>query len=100
MAHLRAIARSSLGLVLLLAVVAVAAQGATVPHTHTGRGLGIYNQDHDGALLAILHGAAMLSAAQPAMQPFVVLASIAPVSSRPIDSAPRPLADSRAPPRA
>ena len=100
MVNVRGIARSPLGLLLLLAVAAVALQGGTVPHTHTGRGAGIYNQDHDGALLAILHGAATLSAAQPAMQPFVELASIAPVSMSPIDSAPRSLAASRAPPHA
>ena len=100
MVHVRPIARSPLGLLLLVAVAAVVLQGGSVPHTHAGIGPGFYNQDHDGALLATLHGVATVSAAQPAVQPVVVLASIAPVTSAHVHSTPRSSAPSRAPPHA
>jgi hypothetical protein len=100
MSRLRCIARSPLALLLLAAVAAVVAQGGSVPHTHAGIGPGLYNHDHDLSLLATLHGAATISAAQPAMVPFVALSSVAPTVTDPIDSAPRPAADSRAPPLA
>jgi len=100
MAHVRPIARSRLGLLLLVAVAAVVLQGSSLPHTHAGIGPGFYNQDHDGALLATLHGAATLSAAQPAVQPVVALASSAPAPREHVDSTPRSSAPSRAPPHA
>jgi hypothetical protein len=100
MAHVRPIARSRLGLLLLVAVAAVVLQGGSMPHTHAGIGPGFYNQDHDGALLATLHGAATISAAQAAVQPVVVRASLAPASVAHVDSTPRSSAPSRAPPHA
>ena len=100
MAHVRPIARSRLGLLLLVAVAAVVLQGGSMPHTHAGIGPGFYNQDHDGALLATLHGAATIAAAQTAVQPVVVRASLAPASIEHADSTPRPSAPSRAPPHA
>jgi hypothetical protein len=100
MFFVRPLARSPLGLLLLFAVAAVVLQGGSVPHTHAGISPGFYNQDHDGALLAILHGVATISAAQPAMQPSVVLAPLAPAANATVASAPRSSADSRAPPRA
>jgi len=99
MFFVRPLARSPFGLVLLLAVAAVVLQGGSMPHTHAGINPGFYNQDHDRTLLATLHGAAPHAAAQPAMQPFVVLASIAPAARAAADSAPRSSADSRAPPQ-
>ena len=100
MSRLRCIARSPVVLLLLAAVAAVVLQGGSVPHTHAGIGPGLYNQDHDLSLLATLHGAATISAAQPALVPFVALSSVVAMATDPIDSAPRPAADSRAPPRA
>jgi len=100
MPRLRGTTRSSLGLLLLVAVAAVVLQGGSAPHTHAGIGPGLYNQDHDLALLATLHGAATISAAQPAMLPFAVVSSVAPTASDPVDSASRSAADSRAPPHA
>ena len=100
MPRLRDAARSPLLVLLLVAVAAVVAQGTGVPHTHLGIGPGLYNQDHDLALLATLHGAATISAAQPALKPVVVLIAVAPAGSGAIDSTPRPAADSRAPPAA
>jgi hypothetical protein len=83
---------------LLVAAAALLAQTGSVPHTHEGIGPGLYNQDHDLALLATLHGAATLSAAQPAMLPVAVVSTVVPTASDLLDSAPRPAADSRAPP--
>ena len=99
MQRLRQLSRSPLALLLLLASATVVLQGGSVPHTHAGIGPGLYNQDHDGALLATLHGVATFSAAQPAVEPVIVLASIVPVSSAAIDAAPRSLAARRAPPQ-
>ena len=96
-AHL--VVRSPLIVLLLVAVAAVVLQGGSTPHTHAGIGPGFYNQDHDGALLATLHGVATISAAQSALQPVVVLAAVTPASSAPVESASRSSADSRAPPR-
>ena len=53
-------------------------QGACLPHTHTGVGAGLYNQDHDLSLLATLHGAAVLLDAQPAPLVSVVVSAVTP----------------------
>ena len=100
MFFLRPIARSPLGLLLLVAVAAVVLQGGSVPHTHRGVGPGFYNQDHDGALLATLHGVATITAAPATLQPVVVLASLVPLALAHVDSTPRSSAPSRAPPHA
>jgi hypothetical protein len=92
--------RRLLGAILLVALATLLLQGATAPHTHAGVSPGLYNQDHDLALLATLHGAAVLQGTQPA--PFVLVAGPAPASprGRTPASPPRSTADSRAPPRA
>jgi hypothetical protein len=87
-----------LGALLLVTVVAVLLQGAGVPHTHTGPGVGLYNLDHDGALLATLHGVATLSAAAPLVMRLPVVTVVAPSATADADSAPRPVPASRAPP--
>jgi hypothetical protein len=99
MQRLRQLSRSPLALLLFLAAATVVLQGGSVPHTHAGIGPGFYNQDHDGALLATLHGIATFSAAQPAVEPVNVLVSLAPPQSAARDSEPRAIADSRAPPQ-
>src|SRR6267143_1685230 len=40
------------GLLIVAVLLALTAQGATVPHTHTGAGVGLFNQEHDLTLLA------------------------------------------------
>jgi len=92
--------RRILGLLLLLATAAVLLQGAGVPHTHTAARPGLYNHDHDLALLATLHSAAVLAEAPPAPLVFVLVAAIALLAIRPPASAARPTCDSRAPPLA
>jgi len=85
---------------LLVAAAALLAQTGSAPHTHAGIGPGLYNQDHDLALLATLHGAATISAAQPAMLPSAVSSTVAPTASDLVHSALRSASDSRAPPHA
>jgi hypothetical protein len=92
--------RRLLSLVLLLALGALLLQGATVPHTHAGVGPGLYNQDHDLALMATLHGAAVLYDPQPAPLVLSVVTGLAPAANHPPASAPRSTTDSRAPPLA
>jgi hypothetical protein len=99
MQRLRQLSRSPIALLLLLAAATVVLQGGSVPHTHAGIGPGFYNQDHDGALLATLHGVATFSAAQPAVEPVVLLAAVAPATLAHVESAPRASGDSRAPPQ-
>ena len=91
---------SPLSVLLLAAVVALLLQGACLPHTHTGVGPGLYNQDHDLTLLATLHGAAVLLDAQPA--PLVLCRGQCGHAWRAeAPAAPaRSTADSRAPPLA
>jgi hypothetical protein len=92
--------RRLLGAFLLVALAALLLQGATVPHTHAGVSPGLYNQDHDLALLATLHGAAILHDTE--FVPLVLAAGSAPapLSRRTPASPPQSTADSRAPPRA
>jgi hypothetical protein len=92
--------RRWLGVVLLVALAALALQGASVPHTHAGVSPGLYNQDHDLALLATLHGAAVLHGTQVALLVLAAVTSLAPPSSGALASSPRSSADSRAPPLA
>jgi hypothetical protein len=91
--------RRVLGAVLLVALAALLLQGATVPHTHAGVSPGLYNQDHDLALLATLHGAAILHDTQPAPLVMADGSVPAPPSRRRPASPPQSSADSRAPPR-
>lgn len=85
---------------LLVVATALLLQGAVTPHTHAGARPGVYNEDHDLALLATLHGAAVLHDAHPA--PFVFLVSVAVIAAGTCvpASTPRSTADSRAPPLA
>jgi hypothetical protein len=91
---------SPLSLLLLVALAALVLQGACLPHTHTGVGPGLYNQDHDLSLLATLHGAAVLHDAQPAPLVVLVVSVLTPTwTGSPVAPA-RSTADSRAPPLA
>jgi len=92
--------RRALGLLLLLAVVGLVLQGASVPHTHAASSPGFYNQDHDLILLATLHGAAVLADTPPAPLVFVLVAAVTLLAARPPASTARPTCDSRAPPHA
>jgi hypothetical protein len=89
-----------LGFLLLLAVAGLVLQGGGVPHTHAASSPGFYNHDHDLALLAALHSAALLADVAPAPLVVVLVAAVAPLPIRSPASAPRPTCDCRAPPLA
>jgi hypothetical protein len=89
-----------LGAVLLVALATLLLQGATVPHTHAGVSPGLYNQDHDLALLATLHGAAVLHDAPITPLVLTAVTALAPPSSDARVSSSRSSRDSRAPPLA
>jgi len=91
---------SPLSVLLFAALCALLLQGACLPHTHTGVGAGLYNQDHDLSLLATLHGAAVLLDAQPAPLVVVVVSTITPAGADSPAAPARSTADSRAPPLA
>lgn len=85
--------------IVLLLLVSLIAQGATLPHTHVGIGPGVYNAEHDLTLLATSGSVAPLP-----VVPFLIVAVVAV----PIGWAPPPsldpvvvrAAESRAPPTA
>jgi hypothetical protein len=58
--------------VILLVVAGLIAQGAVLPHTHTGIGPGVYNAEHDLTLLATSGTVAPLPAV-----PFLFVAIVA-----------------------
>jgi hypothetical protein len=82
---------------ILLVLVALVAQGACLPHTHTASGVGLFNQEHDLTLLATAGMAGPL--------PIGVLLLVVMVTvSRCVSALPAPAlfasrdAESRAPP--
>ena len=84
---------------LLLGVVAFLLAGASMPHTHAGAGLGLWNADHDLSLMAAFGTHACQLDAMPVLGLALALATtiaLAPVRAA---SAPLSLSDSRAPPR-
>ena len=91
---------SPLSLLVLAALAAILLQGACLPHTHTGVGPGLYNQDHDLSLLATLHGAAVLHGIQTAPLVVFVVSALTPTGTGSPVAPARSTADSRAPPLA
>jgi hypothetical protein len=81
-----------------LALLGLVLSAGSIPHTHVGYGVGLYNQEHDLSALAAFGGAAPpppAASATPFDVPVAALAAAAPI--RP-GSAPRRLARPRAPP--
>jgi hypothetical protein len=86
-------------LVLLLIIVPLVGQRASLPHTHSGPTPGFFNEEHDLTLLAT-SGAAALPDVLPLVFAFTVVALVAvQVPRRPMPVA-FDSADSRAPPLA
>jgi hypothetical protein len=83
---------------LLLLVLPLLLQGASLPHTHFGAPDGLYNQEHDLTLLATVSGAAGLLAAAVALVFVVVVASLALRAPVVAPALARVVAGSRAPP--
>jgi hypothetical protein len=83
--------------VILLVLVGLIAQGACLPHTHSGIAPGVYNAEHDLTLLAISGTVAPI----PALPSFIVPGLTATFVWLPVTSAVSingPDAESRAPP--
>jgi hypothetical protein len=82
---------------LLLALVALLAREASLPHQHVGSSPGLFNQDHDFCALAAVAGGLVPDSPEPA----TLRVSLAPVTVLALAVravAPRCLADPRAPP--
>jgi len=86
-------------LLLLLGVVAFLLAGASMPHTHAGAGPGLWNADHDLALMAAFGTHACQLDATPVIGLAIVVAAAIALAAAPAVSAPRNLSASRAPPR-
>ena len=83
---------------LLLLVLPLLLQGASLPHTHFGTPYGFFNQDHDLTVLAIVGAVASLDAATPAVLLVLVVTAVALAPRRRSEMATVARADSRAPP--
>jgi heme/copper-type cytochrome/quinol oxidase subunit 2 len=84
-------------LLLLVLLLPLLLQGASLAHTHFGGAAGFYNQEHDLTLLATVGAVAQLVAAVA----LVVIVVVATHTARAISDAPAlasVVADSRAPP--
>jgi hypothetical protein len=91
--------RGSLASTLLvtLALLGLVLAAASIPHSHIGLGLGLYNQEHDLSLLAA-GGAALPTPEAPAVVPLAVVAGALALASLAPAEAPRSLSRPRAPP--
>jgi hypothetical protein len=90
--------RTACGILTALALLGLVLSAGSVPHTHTGDVVGLYNQEHDLSYLAALGGGApppVVASATPLDVPVVALAAPAQVWP---GSAPRHPARPRAPP--
>jgi hypothetical protein len=83
---------------LLLVVLPLLLQGASLPHTHFGAPDGFFNQDHNLTLLAIVGAVASLDATAPSVVLVLVVSALAVAPRRRPGTAPVGTADSRAPP--
>jgi hypothetical protein len=96
----RPASRLAIFLLVLLIASAMGLQGGSLPHLHAGAGFGLYNAEHDLALLAALAGSG-LPADSTAVLPFdtVFTTVLALMPERLLDDTVRS-GDSRAPPAA
>jgi len=85
----------SIAAVLLLVLVALILQGASLPHTHTG--VGLYNQEHDLTLYAASGTIGPLPVTPLLVVSVVTIALVPPVPVAPAGFVTRD-AESRAPP--
>jgi hypothetical protein len=85
--------------VVLLLLTSLIAQGACLPHTHSGVGAGVYNAEHDLTLLAASGTVVPLPAVPSLFVAIVTAPVVCILPPTPISVASRD-ADSRAPPTA
>jgi hypothetical protein len=83
---------------LLLVVLPLLLQGASLPHTHFGAPHGFFNQDHDLTLLATVGAVAFLDATTPVVVLVLVVLALAVAAHRRPETALVATAESRAPP--
>lgn len=85
-------------LVVVLALLGIAAEGASLPHVHKSSTAGFFNEEHDLTNLATFRGGAPVPEGAPAISVVLVALPVAADAvSRPPET-PRRHADSRAPP--
>jgi hypothetical protein len=84
---------------LLFVLLALVTPGACLPHSHSGVGAGIYNEDHDLGMFAASGSAAALPISVPLFVDVVVALLCVSARSVPVSLATRD-AESRAPPAA
>jgi hypothetical protein len=90
--------RMPLAALTALALLGFLASVGSVPHTHTGAGAGLYNQEHDLSYLAAFGGGAPPPAAAPATPVDAPIVAVPPPAPLRPGSVPRRLARPRAPP--
>ena len=90
--------RSTRVALLLLLALPLLLQGAALPHTHAGAPHGLYNQEHDLTLLAIVGAVASSDVATPAVVFVLLVSTLAVAPRRRLATATPGTADSRAPP--
>jgi hydrogenase/urease accessory protein HupE len=94
----RSLRHPLVALSLLLAVVAVGVEGATIPHAHKSPTPGLFNEEHDLTNLATSRGGVTVPDAVPTIaRPLVVAPLVLCTVSRPAATPCRQF-DSRAPP--
>ncbi len=92
-------AAASITALLLLVLTALVLQGACLPHTHSGVGGGLYNQEHDLTLYAASGAIGPLPVAPLLVVSVVTATLVPPVPMAPAGFVTRD-AESRAPPAA
>ena len=97
MARIDVMPRPTWVIILLLIVVPMVSQAGSVPHTHSGKAPGLFNEDHDLALLAAANAVA-IHEASPLLVTFILTAFVAGRSGDRAVSRPTAPTDSRAPP--
>jgi hypothetical protein len=91
--------RGAAGTLVLVALVALLASAATVPHAHASTAPALFNEEHDLTAFATVGGSAGLVPDAPRLSPLVVssVLGVGLTDSAPT-AAPRRVADPRAPP--
>jgi hypothetical protein len=87
-------------LLFLLAVAGLVLSAGTVPHSHDGPGIGLWNHEHDLTQLAIRGSHALLPDIPVVPPATAVLAGVPHFARTPLPTLPRRHADPRAPPLA
>jgi len=85
-------------LLVLLPLLALGIEGATIPHAHRSLGPGLFNEEHDLTNLATSRGGVTVPAAMPAVNVLVVITPLSLGAAARTAATPCRQFDSRAPP--